>query len=134
MSEENVELVRQVYAEWEKGNFEAAVESFDPEITFESFMPDASEDVILHGLNELRAFTRDWFTQWRDYRVTGEEFQAVGEDKVIASGRQIATGRHSGVEVESPAFTIWTIRQGKVLKLSAHYDRSKALEAAGLQG
>ena len=132
MSQENVEIVRQVYAHWEQGHFAAAVEFFDPEIAFESFMPDASENVILHGLDELEAFTRDWFTHWRHYRVTGEEFQAVGEDKVLASGRQIATGQHSGVEVESPAFTIWTIRQGKVLKLSAHYDRGKALEAAGL--
>ena len=132
MSKENVEIVRRIYAEWERGNFAAAVEWFDPEITFETFMPDASENVIAHGLVEIDAFTRTWFSQWRNYRVLADEVREVGDDKVLVAGRQAATGRHSGAEVESPGFTVWTFRRGKVIKLLAHYDREKALEAAGL--
>ena len=47
MSEENVEIVRRIYVEWERGNLAAAVEWFDPEIAFETFMPDASENVVV---------------------------------------------------------------------------------------
>ena len=53
MSQENVEIVRAIYAEWERGNVEAALPVFDPAITFETFMPDASENVLLHGLDEI---------------------------------------------------------------------------------
>src|SRR5687768_3081251 len=105
---------------------------FDPEIMVETFMPDARETGTLHGLGHSDEFGRDWLTQWQDYRVTGEDFQEVDANKVLVSGRQIATGHRSGVEVESPAFAVWTFRQGKVVKLSLHYDRRDALEAAGL--
>ena len=104
-----------------------------PEITVETFMPDAGEPVSLNGIGEFEVFMRDWLAQWELYRVTGEEFQEVGEDKVLVCGRQIATGHRSGAAVESPAFAVWTFRDGRVVSLTLHYDRDDALKAAGLQ-
>ena len=132
MSEENVEVVKGIYAEWEKGNFQAALPVLDREITFEVWMPDSNEIVVRHGLEDLDDFMRDWFGQWKEYRVTGDEFRAVGTDHVFVGGRQSGTGRTSGAEVESPGFAVWTFRAGKVVRLLAHYDRNSALEAAGL--
>jgi ketosteroid isomerase-like protein len=40
MSEENVETVRRAYAEWAQGNLQGEVDLFDPEIVFESLVPD----------------------------------------------------------------------------------------------
>jgi ketosteroid isomerase-like protein len=132
MSRDNVDIVRLILTEWERGNFSAGAKLFDPEVTFETFMPDATENVIARGSAEFAAFTRDWLSQWREYRIVGDEFQEVGRDKVFVAVRQLARGRHSGAEVESPGFSVWTLRGGKVVKLSLHYDRDKALEAAGL--
>jgi ketosteroid isomerase-like protein len=132
MSQENVDIVRRIYAEWERGNFLAALPLLDQEVTFETFMPDSDQMVVVHGLEELASFMRDWFRQWRDYHVTGDEIRAVGTDRVFVAGRQAATGRQSGVEVDSPGFTVWDFRAGKVVRLLAHYDRGAALEAAGL--
>jgi ketosteroid isomerase-like protein len=133
MSQENLEIVRGIYAEWEKGNFQAALPILDREITFEVWMPDSNEMVVRHGLNRLEGFMRDWFGQWEGYRVIGDEFRAIGSDHVFVGGRQAGTGRRSGVEVDSPGFTVWTFRAGKVVRLLAHYDRDSALEAAGLR-
>jgi ketosteroid isomerase-like protein len=132
MSQRNVEVVRRIYAEWERGNFQAAFPMLDDEVTFETFMPDSNEMVVIHGLDRLRSFMLDWFGQWEDYRVSGDEFRAVGADRVFVAGRQAGTGRRSGVEVDSPGFTVWTFRGGKVVRLLAHYDRTEALEAVGL--
>jgi ketosteroid isomerase-like protein len=132
MSRDYVEIVREIYAQWEQGNFEAASPLFDPEITFETFMPDASETLVIRGREQIESFMRDWFGQWRDYRVIGDEFRRVGSDQVFVAGRQAGTGLHSGADVESPGFTVWTFRDGTVVKLLAHYDRARALEAAGL--
>jgi ketosteroid isomerase-like protein len=132
MSQENVETVRLILTEWERGDFRAPAKLLDPEIAFETFMPDADENVVAHGSAEFQAFTRDWLAQWRDYRMVAEDFQEVGQDKVFVSVRQVAAGRQSGVEVESAGFSVWTLRHGKVIKLSLHYDKDKALEAAGL--
>jgi ketosteroid isomerase-like protein len=132
MSQENVEVVRRIYTEWERGNFQAAFPLLDNDATFETFMPDSNEMVVIHGLEQLRSFMLDWFAQWQDYRVIGDEFRAVGTDHVFVAGRQAGVGRQSGVEVDSPGFTVWTFRAGKVVRLLAHYDRAKALEAVGL--
>jgi ketosteroid isomerase-like protein len=131
MSEENVEIVRRIYADWARGKLTAGVELFDPEIVFESFMPDASERVVVRGPEGIQAFMREFLEQWRNYRHIGEEFVEVGEN-VLVAGRHAATGRQSGVEVEEPNFSIWTFRGGKVVRLFFDRDRRKVLEAAGL--
>jgi ketosteroid isomerase-like protein len=132
MSQENVETVKGIFAEWEKGNFRAALPVLDREITFETFMPDSNEIVVFHGLEQVGDFMRDWFGQWKDYRMTGDEFRAVGTDHVFTEGRQAGTGRASGAAVDSPNYTVWTFRAGKVVRLLTHYDRAEALKAAGL--
>jgi ketosteroid isomerase-like protein len=135
MSQENVEIVQRVCAKWERGNLRAreGVEIFDPEIVLDSFMPDSSERVVVHGLEGVDGFLREWLAQWRDYRIVGEEFREVGKDKVFVAGHQAATGRQSGVAVEETIFSVWTFRGGKVVQLLFDRDRQKALEAAGLR-
>jgi ketosteroid isomerase-like protein len=132
MSQENVEIVRHILTEWETGDFTGGARLFDPEITFETFMPD-TKNAVAHGFDELQVFMRDWLAQWRNYRIYAKELKDVGPDTVFAIVTQAATGHESGVEVESPGYSIWTLRDGKVTKLSLHYDRDKALEAAGLR-
>ena len=75
MSQGNVEIVRGVYAEWGQGNMQTGVELFDPNIEFESFMPDASERVVAKGPAEVEAFMRAFLRQWRDYKLFGDEFR-----------------------------------------------------------
>jgi ketosteroid isomerase-like protein len=134
VSEKNVEIVRRIYAEWEHGNLAVGIEWFDPELTFETFMPDTRRNLVLHGVDEVEAFTRAWFSQWRNYRAIGDEFLEIGPDTVVVIGRQAATGHQSGVEVESPGHTVWKFRRHKVVRLSAHYDRIEALKVAGPPG
>ena len=133
MSQENVEIVRVILAAWAEGDFRSHVERFDPGISFETFMPDADENVVARGLAQIEAFTRDWLAQWRDYRIVAEEFRDVAPDTVFVSVRQVAAGEHSGVAVESPGYSVWRFRAGKVMALSLHYDRKEALKAAGLR-
>ena len=132
MSQENVEIVRQIYAEWQRGNMKAGVERFDPEIVFESFMPDASERIVANGPAEVEAFMREFLRDWRDYRMIGDEYRKVGATRVFVSGRQAAIGRESGATVEDTLFSVWTFRDGKVVHLIFERDRQRALEAAGL--
>ncbi len=132
MSEENVEIVRGTYAEWQRGNMKAGMERFDPEIAFESFLPDASERIVASGPAEIEAFMREFLRQWRDYRILGDEYRELGPTMVFVSGRQTAIGRESGTAVEDTLFSIWTFRDGKVVHLIFERDRERALEAAGL--
>jgi hypothetical protein len=57
---------------------EAGVETFDPEIVFESFTPDAQDWVVARGVEEIEAFMREFLAQWANYRLIGEEFRDAG--------------------------------------------------------
>jgi ketosteroid isomerase-like protein len=132
MSQENVEVVREFYEQWARGNMWAGVELFDAEILFESFMPDANDWVVAHGPEEIETFMREFLAQWADYRLLGEEFRDVGT-KVFVAGRQTARGKQSGAEVEHPMHSVWTFRGGNVIGLRFTPFREEALEAAGLR-
>ena len=99
MSEEQVDVVRKVYAEWAQGNVSAGVEMFHPEIAFETFMPDAREAVIVCGPDEIENHMREFLSQWDNWRLIGDDFRDAG-DRVFVAGRHQARGRQSGVEVE----------------------------------
>jgi ketosteroid isomerase-like protein len=133
MSEENVEIVQSVYEGWSKGDMSAGVELFDTDVEFASYMPDSNKKVLAHGVEGIAAFMREFLMQFRNYRLTADEIQAIRDDSVLVTGRQIAVGRQSGVAVEDGSiYTVWRLRGGKVVGL--YFDRNKggALEAAGL--
>ena len=131
MPPENLDVVRDIYAQWAQGNMKAGLELFDSEIVFASFMPDANEWVVAHGPEEIRAFMREFLAQWADYRLIGDEFRDVAP-KVYVRGRQTAQGVHSGAEVEFPMHSVWTFRGDRVVELRFTPSRQEALEAAGL--
>ena len=133
MSCENLDLVRRTYTQWAQGNMRAGVEFFDPQIVFESFMPDASERVVARGPKAIESFMREFLAQWRDYRLIGEDFREVGAERVFVAGHQSATGRGSGVAVSVSMHSVWTFRDGKVVRLVIETDMDKALQAAGLR-
>jgi len=133
MPGDNMEAVRRTYAEWARGDMTAGVDLFDPQIHFESFMPDASERVVVTGPQAVDGFMREFLAQWRDFRIRGLDFRAVGEDRVFVAGEQTATGRDSGIDVADTICSVWTFRDGRVVCLVFERDRAKALEAAGLE-
>jgi ketosteroid isomerase-like protein len=133
MSEDRVEVVRAIWAEWARGNMIAGVELFDPEIRFVSFMPDAREQVVARGPAGVKEFMREFLRHWRDYRLIADEISELGDDGVLVSGRQQATGRQSGVAVEDGMYSAWVFRGGRVVCLTFDRDRDAAVEAAQVE-
>jgi ketosteroid isomerase-like protein len=133
MSEGNLERVRRVCRDWEQGNFSTGLELFDPEIHFESFMPDSAETVVAEGPEGITDFMREFLASWRNYRFIGDEFREAG-DKVFVGGRQAASGRQSGVDVEHEMYCVWTFRGAAAIGLKFTPDREEALQASGLSG
>jgi ketosteroid isomerase-like protein len=131
MSEQNLERVRRVCAEWERGNMAAGIELFDPQIRFRSFMPDSNEAVEANGPEEVARFMREFLEQWRDFRLIAEDIRDAG-DRVFVAGRQTARGRQSGVEVEQPMHWVWTFRGERATALRFTPYREEALAEAGL--
>jgi ketosteroid isomerase-like protein len=132
VTQENVETVRAIFAEWEQGRMQAGVDRFDPEIVFESFMPDSRERAVATGAEEVATFMRELLAQWSHYRILGDEFESrAGGDVVLVAGHQAGVGRQSEVSVQMPIFSVWRFRDGRIVKLDWFSTRAQAEEEAG---
>ena len=129
MSQEKRELLRPILAEWAKGNLWVVGELMAPDIMFRAAMP---ADIVAQGLEETVRRVLDLLAHWSDYRIEAEELEDLGEDSVLAVGRQRGTGKLSGAEVDYPIFIVWKFRENKVIGLYFEGTRGAALEAAGL--
>ena len=74
----------------------------------------------------------DLLAHWSDYRIEAEELEDLGEDSVLAVGRQRGTGKLSGAEVDYPIFIVWKFRENEIVGVYFEGTRGAALEAAEL--
>jgi ketosteroid isomerase-like protein len=62
-----------------------------------------------------------------------EEFIDAGPDQVLVFSREGGRGKGSGAEViTQPTAHLWTLRDGKAIRMKSYWERDDALEAAGL--
>jgi ketosteroid isomerase-like protein len=130
MSQENVELVRRGYDAFARGDVDAVLADLDQEIEVLSWPGIAGEDSY-HGHAGFLAYAAGWLESWDEYRLSPEEIIDAG-DRVVVIYRAVGRGRGSGIEVETQLGHLWTIRDGKAVRLDIYRTRAEALEAAGL--
>jgi hypothetical protein len=70
MPSANVDLVRSIYAAWERGDF-GSVEWAHPEIEF--VFEDGPEPGRWTGLEEMSGRYGAWLRGWKDFRAVPEE-------------------------------------------------------------
>lgn len=130
MSEGNVESVRAVYERWGAGEFTASLELFAPDIVF-VMGPGFPEAGAYEGIEGVKRYTRGFLEAWTDIAIEAEELHDAG-DMVLAEVRQHGVGDGSGAATEFRYFQVWTLRDGKAIRLENIRERGAALEAAGL--
>jgi ketosteroid isomerase-like protein len=135
MSQENVEVVQQIYEAVARSDRARILALYDPEVEID-FAPGTLADhiggTVWNGHEGLRRFDRELREAFEDFETTYEELIDAG-DYVVSVSRYRARGRISGVEVDGPLqFGVWSIRAGKVTRAVWYPTREEALEAAGL--
>jgi ketosteroid isomerase-like protein len=128
---ENIDLVRSIYADWERGDY-SAVEWAYPDIEYVSV--DGPEPGTWVGVRGLAQGWIGWMSVWEDFRVEAEEFRELDEDRVLVLDRSSGRGRTSGLDVERARGTVlFHIHDGKVTRMLAWWDRDRALADLGLE-
>jgi ketosteroid isomerase-like protein len=131
MSEENVEVVREMYERREGGDMRVG-EFVDPEIEFVrigSELPDFAGE--WHGTDGLRQATAEYLNVWDDYRFEVERVIDLG-DRVLVLERHTARGKRSGASISQQVGTLFTLRDGLIVRWEYYWERAEALEAAGI--
>ena len=130
MSQENVEIVRNGVEAWMSGDEAAAFGFWDEKIEWIAPPEDPDQPVVVGNVAAAEALAR-WMSTWDEYRYELEGLIDAGDD-VIQAGRQVMAAR--GAEVSSDIFFVWTIRDGRAVRLRMFYQRDQALKAVGLAG
>ena len=130
---ENLDLVRSIYAAWERGEF-GSVEWADPEIEWVmTGGPAPSSSTRLAGMAEG---WRNFLSAWDWYRVEADEYRELDDGRVLVLIRCSASGKTSGLElgqVRTDSATVFHIRDGNVVKLFVYLDREHAFADLGLE-
>jgi len=133
MSQENVELVRSIYAAWERGDY-SSVEWADPEI--ELVNPDGPIPGHWKGLAALAETWRDFLSAWEEHRIEAEEYRELDDERVLVLSHITGRGKRSGAELgqmRAKTANLFHVRAGKVIRLVTYWDRNNGLEAVGLR-
>jgi ketosteroid isomerase-like protein len=120
MSQENVEIVRSFL----NAPVDDALAYADPAIVWNPI-----EELPARGHDAVRASLAHWKAEWDDYRLTAEEFVDMS-DRVLVTVRLGGRGRGSGVEIDARFYDVYTLRDGKIVRMDQFTERSEALEAA----
>jgi ketosteroid isomerase-like protein len=143
MSQENVEIVRRLYAD---GPFRLTSDRNDERALLDRLFRDYYEEHLeirmpadypegeqvlrgREGLAQLLAMLQE---TWTEFRFEPERFIDAG-DRVLVFVRVVAEGGASGVATERETAHIWIVRDRRLSSIQIYRDRSQALEAVGLE-
>jgi len=132
MSQENLELVRALYRRLGQGDYFGATE-FGEDLVF------ARHGKVLgllegewHGVGEIRSAVLEYLRSWEDLRNELVEIREVDDDRVLVFERQVGRGRASGLVMEQEMASLFTLRDRKIIRWEAYWERADAVKAAGL--
>src|SRR3989442_4216345 len=132
MTSANLDLVRSILADWERGDFSSAEWAHaDVECVF----ADGPDPAIWTGLAGMAEGMRSWISAWSDFRVEAYEYRELDSERVLVLSHVIARGKASGLELgqmQSKSANLFHVGGGKVSRVVIYLDRDRALADLGL--
>ena len=145
MSQENVELVRKFIAPGVGNDYVQMFGDDDAWTAVKSSLEELVEPDVegaqfawgqqtnqWKGLEGLRKAFLEWLAPWSTYYDEIEDVLPVDGDRVLTLGHERGLRRDSGIEVTSEMAGVYTVRDGKIVRIAFYATRAEALAAAGL--
>jgi ketosteroid isomerase-like protein len=132
MSQENVELVRSIYADWERGDF-SSVAWAHPDIEY--VITDGPTPGRWTGHAGLRDGFHHFAGAWDTLHVKATEFRELDDERVLVLTRLSGHGRRSGLDlaqIKGGGADVLYVHGGKVTRFVLYNDRERALADLGL--
>jgi ketosteroid isomerase-like protein len=126
IGQENLETVMiDFFGALRGGDFEAAAALLDPDVAWQGLR----DDWVCHGREQVVETFRWGLEQRRE--VDALEFTRGGA-QVVLGARGPSIGEVDGEPLEGQIFNVFTLRDGRIVRIDDYRRRSEALSAAGV--
>ena len=131
MSEEAIEVVRRGWDAYERGDLSAVLADVSPDLVTHLAAPLPVAGTY-HGPEGMLQSLLDFAEPFDEFDQEAEEFIDAGNGKIIVRVHQ--TGRVAGTStpVEGVFWFVFTVKEGKTVRMDIRNDKAEALKAAGL--
>ena len=123
--------MRRGYDAFNRGDVEGALEYFDPEVEWHTYIVPGPGGGVYHGYDGVRELWGEAKRIFGEFRNVPEEIIPVG-DCVLSYVCVEGVGARSGAAVQARIAHLFTFRAGRVLTVRSFPDREEARRAAGL--
>lgn len=130
MSQENVEVVREIFEAFNRRDWAVWESHHHPEVEWRD-PPELPDAGVHHGVGDIRRFFDELFETGDEWRVEVEGVESVGEDRVLMRGRSVLVGRASRMPLEDAFFQLFDLQDSRVRRVQTFRSSEEALEAAG---
>ena len=96
MATANLDLVRSIYADWERGDFSSA-DWAHPELEF--VIADGPAPGRWRGLAGMAEGYRGVLSAWDEVRVQADDYRGLDDEHMLVLDHRTGRGRTSGLEV-----------------------------------
>ncbi len=130
---DNLDLVRSIYADWERGDYSSA-DWADPDIEY--VWGDGPTPGRWMGLTAMAAALREFMSAWADLRNIPEAYRELDDERVLVLVNLSGRGKTSEVDLATMHGTgagLFHLRDGKVTRYVQYLDRGRALADLGLE-
>ena len=76
---------------------------------------------------------RNFQSAWREYHSEAMEYRELDDDRVLVLTRATGQGKASGAQIGQMRANVFHVRDDKVTRLVAYWDRDRALADFGLE-
>ena len=130
---ENLDLVRSIYADWERDDFRS-VDWADPEIEFA--LADGPDPESWTGVAGMAEGWRAFRSTWEDFRAEPQEYRDLDHEHVLVLVQFNGRAKTSGLDLahmRTLQASLFQIRAKKVTRLILYFDGDRALSDLGLE-
>jgi ketosteroid isomerase-like protein len=131
LGDERAKIVLRGYEAFNCGELDEAIEMFDREVVWETWIVPGPGGATYRGWDGVRELWSDARNVFGNFRNEPERV-ILGDGKAVAFVRVCGVGKESGVEVEGRIAHLYTFRGDKVVKVESYEDRDEALKVAGV--
>ena len=126
MSQQNLERIKAGFVAHNKGDLDALVELYDPDVVFETLLLGTH-----HGNEAIRLIYEENQKTMAGYDVVAVELIDAG-DKVVAVAQTVGAGSASRIALDDAFAFVFTFKGDRIVREQAFRNREEAVEAAGL--